>query len=265
MLLLGGGVSAPAQTTSGSIYGTVTDAQGGVVPGIRVVAVNLETKQSNAVQTNASGDYIFQVLQPGSYTVKAQGNGFQTSIQTGLALSANQNIHANFTLALGSVDQVVTVTGSTVLVDTRESQLGTTIDRQRIQELPLASRNAYDLVQLVPGVTNYAVGSQIGDNSGTRFSVNGNRVNFNAYYLDGAYDTSMFHGGGNVIPNPDALEEFRLLTSNFDAEFGRYPGGVVNIITRSGANAIHGVVYDYLRNNILNAKPYFQTSVPRLV
>ena len=159
----------------------------------------------------------------------------------------------------------VTVEASTTLVDTRESQLGETIDQHRIQDLPLVGRSAYDLVQTVAGVTNYSPSAQIGDNVGTQFSVNGLRTNFNSYYLDGSYDNEFFRGGGNIIPNPDALQELRLLTTNFDAEFGRFPGGVVNVITRSGSNEFHGLAYDYLRNTILNARNYFISGVSPLV
>ena len=132
-----------------------------------------------------------------------------------------------------------------------------TIDQQRIVDLPLAGRNTYDLVQLVPGITQYAASSQIGDNSGTQFSTNGLRTNFNSFYLDGSYDTSFFRGGGNIVPNPDALQEFRILTSNFDSEFGRYPGAVVNVITRTGANKYHGTLFEFLRNNVVQREELF--------
>lgn len=162
-----------------------------------------------------------------------------------------------FVLKTGTVNSEVTVDASTSLIDTRESQIAETIDQRRIVDLPLTGRNAYDLVQLIPGVTNYSAGAQIGDNSGTTFSTNGTRPNFNSFYLDGAYNTSFFRGGGNIVPAPDALSQFRIITSNFDAEFGRYPGAVVNTITRSGNNIWHGVAYDYLRNRIFNARNYF--------
>jgi hypothetical protein len=142
--------------------------------------------------------------------------------------------------------------------------LGITVDQQRIRDLPTNGRNAYDLVQLVPGVTNYTTPIVTGNENGTTFSVNGNRPNQNSYYLDGAVDTNVFGSGGNLLPNPDALQEFRVLTSNFDAEYGRSPGGVVNAITLSGTNRFHGLAYDYLRNNVLNARNYFNTSVTPL-
>ncbi len=249
-----------AQTTTGSIYGTITDSTGAVIPNASVVVTNVDTRESHMTQSNISGNYTFPVLDPGNYNVSAKIAGFQSVMQSGIVLSANQNVHVMFTMQTGSISQSVTVRAGTTMVDTRESQLGQTVDQRHIQDLPLNGRNAYDLVQLVPGVTNYAAGATIGDNIGTTFSTNGQRVQFNSYYLDGAYDTSMERGGGNLIPNPDALQEFRLLTSNFDAEFGRYPGGVVNIITQSGTNSFHGLLYEYLRNDALNAKNAFSTS-----
>ena len=107
-------------------------------------------------------------------------------------------------------------------------------------------------MQLVPGVTHYSAAATIGDQNGTQFSDNGIRSNYDTFYLDGGFDTEIFRNGGNLIPNPDALQEFRILTGNFDAEFGRDPGGVVNMITRSGTNQYHGLAYDYLRNNVPN-------------
>lgn len=210
--------------------------------------------------TNSSGGYVFAVVNPGSYRVTAKMSGFGTMSQTGIIVAANQNVNASFTMKPGAVSGEVTVEGGTVLVDTRESQLAETVDQKRIVDLPLAGRNAYDLVTLVPGITNYAASAQIGDTSGTEFSTNGVRPNFNSFYLDGAYNTSFYRGGGNIVPAPDALAEFRVITSNFDAEFGRYPGAVVNTITRSGSNTFHGVAYDYLRNDALNATNYFNNS-----
>ncbi len=257
--------SAHGQTVTGSIYGTISDTSGAIIPETNVTITNTDTGQSLSTLSNASGAFVFPVLDPGNYKISASVVGFQSVTQRDLRLSANQNVNASFTLHAGSVETDVTVDAGTTLVDTRESQLGETIDQRRIQDLPLVGRSAYDLVQTVTGVTNYTPSAQIGDNVGTQFSVNGLRSNLNSYYLDGSYDNVFARGGGNLMPNPDALQEFRLLTTNFDAEFGRYPGGVVNVITRSGTNQFHGVAYDYLRNTILNAHNYFTSGVSPLV
>ncbi len=253
-----------SQTTTGSIYGTVTDTSGAVIPSAIVTVTNVQTEESGTAPSNGSGNYIFPALVPGSYTISAQVAGFQTMTQKEVHLSANQNVQVSFSLKVGSTNQSVTVTAATTFVDTRESQLGETVDEKQIQDLPLNGRNAYSLVALVPGVTKFSAEPAIGDNNGNEFSSDGIRSGYNSTYLDGAYDAGLYRNGGDLTPNPDSLEEFRLLTSNFDAEFGRLPGGVVNIITRSGTNDYHGLMYDYLRNNVLNAQSYFLTGVTPL-
>jgi hypothetical protein len=258
------GLSAYAQTTTGSIYGIIADSSGATIPNNPVVAKEVATGHSTTVQANDAGEYVFPALNPGNYSVSVKATGFKPVTQEGIILSSNQNVHANFTMIVGSVDQAITVSAGTTLVDTRESQLAETIDQQRIQELPLNGRDAYDLVTLIPGVTNYTADSVIGTRAGTSFSVNGLPAGASSYYLDGTSDTTFFSNGGSLLPNPDALQEFRVLTSNFDAEFGRSPGGVVNAITRSGTSTYHGTAYEYLRNNIFNAKNYFLTSVTPL-
>ncbi|HEU5232778.1 MAG TPA: TonB-dependent receptor [Terriglobales bacterium] len=255
---------AIGQATTGSIYGTVTDPSGAVLAHATVSARNLQTGVIKTVESTDSGDYTFTVLDPGDYEVSITMTGFKSQTQRGVRLDANQSVHVNFALQLGSAEQQVTVEAGTTLVDTRESQIGTTVDEKRIQDLPLNGRNAYDLVQIVPGVTNYQPDVATGSRQGAQLSVNAIPTNNTGFYLDGSYDANLWRFGGNLLPNPDALQEFRILTSNFDAEFGRSPGGVVNVITRSGTNSFHGVAYDYLRNDVLNAKNYFDTSVTPL-
>ena len=250
------------QGTSGSIYGTVTDASGAVVPGVAVTATNVHISASWSTKTDAEGNYSILVLDPGDYNVGAQQTGYLSQTQANIRLDANQNVHVNFTLQVGSFEQNETVEASTALVDTRDSQIGDVVDQERIQDLPLNGRNAYDLVQTLPGVTNYIPDAATGSRAGTQLTING-IVHDTAFYLDGTYDTDL-QFGGNQLPNPDALQEFRVLTSNFDAEYGRLPGGVINTITRSGTSQYHGLAYEYLRNNVFNAKNWFLTSVTPL-
>jgi hypothetical protein len=165
--------SAHGQTVTGSIYGTISDTSGAIIPETNVTITNTDTGQSLSTLSNASGAFVFPVLDPGNYKISASVVGFQSVTQRDLRLSANQNVNASFTLHAGSVETDVTVDAGTTLVDTRESQLGETIDQRRIQDLPLVGRSAYDLVQTVTGVTNYTPSAQIGDNVGTQFSVNG--------------------------------------------------------------------------------------------
>ncbi len=265
-VLLAGSMTMPgrAQTTTGSIYGTVTDQGGNLVPNAAVTITEVQTGITHTVQTNGSGNYVFPSVAAGDYKVATAATGFGTQTQSGLHVDANQNANASFVLAVGSQSQNVTVTSGVTLVDTRESQLGETVDQTRIEDLPPNGRDVSSLVQLIPGITAYGAQNPGGNQYGTTFSVNGSRTNEDSFYLDGAFDTSLFITGGNLLPNPDALQEFRLLTNNFDAEFGRFPGGVVNVLTRSGTNSFHGTVYDYLRNNDLNLKNYFNTTITPL-
>lgn len=256
---------ALAQTTTGSIYGTVTDSGGAIIPNAAITVTNISTNEVHTSTSNGSGTYVFPLLNPGEYKVSSSDSGFKTIVQSDVRLAANQNINVSFVMIPGATHTTVTVQADTTLVDTRESTVSTTIDQRRIEDLPLVGRSAYDLVALVPGIVNYHASAQIGDVNGTQFSSNGLPGDYNTFYLDGSFDTEFFRGGGGIIPNPDALAEFSILTSNQDAEFGRDPGAVVNTITRSGSNQYHGVAYDFLRNTDLNAKNYFANSVTQLV
>lgn len=258
-------VHALGQTTTGTISGTITDQTGGVIPNAKITVTSTQTGISQTVQSNGSGNYIFSALSVGDYTLAAEAPGFGVTNEKGLHLDASQDLTADVQLKPGSQTESIDVTSAAALVELRESQLTTTVERKQISDLPLNGRAAISLVQLVPGVTTFAPSATIGDSAGNKFSLNGNRTNENSYYLDGAFDTSFMSQGGNIIPNPDALQEFRVLTNNFDAEYGRYPGGVVNVITRSGTNQFHALAYEYLRNSALNLKNYFATRVTPLV
>ncbi len=245
-----------AQSTTGTIFGSVLDPTGASIPAAKVTLTEVHTNVSQTATTDSKGDYTYAIVNPGDYSVTATATGFKTVTQTNITLSANQNIRVPFSLAAGNVTETVEVEAGVTLVDTREAQLGETIDQSKIEDLPTPSRDAYSLVTTVPGVTNYVADSPIGTRVGASFSVNGLSKDQTSYYLDGSYDNTG-NNGGNKIPNPDALSEFRVLTSNFDAEFGRTPAAVINVITRSGTDHFHGAAYDYLRNNILNARNYF--------
>ena len=266
VIALGVGLASyiTSQTTTGSIYGTVTDQTGYVITNAVVTVTNVKTGIAKTTQCNESGNYLVPTLPTGDYAVSVQGTGFAGEKRSGIHLDVNQSVNASFQLHAGAETQSVTVTTASVLVETRESQLSTTVDQAKIEDLPLNGRAAYSLVQTVPGVTTYSPQSIVGNFNGTKFSVNGTRTNENSYYLDGGFDTAFFNQGGFLLPNPDALQEFRLLTNSFDAEFGRFPGAVVNAITRSGSNRFHGSAYDYLRNSALNLKNYFNTFVTPL-
>ena len=246
-----------AQSTTGSIYGIVADPTGAAIPGATVVVKNVQTGLVLTQTTNSTGEYTFTTVNPGDYTVTATAASFKSTTQTGIALASNQNVHVTFALVAGGASETVQVEAGLTLVDTRESQIGVTIDQARVQDLPTLNRNPYDLVLLTPGVTTYTADQQTGSRDGSKFVVNGLPSDMVSTYLDGAYDNAYKQGGGDKIPNPDAIQEFRILTSNFDAEFGRSPGAAVNVITRGGTSKFHGSAYDYVRNDRLRSQPYF--------
>jgi hypothetical protein len=254
-----------AQSTTGTIYGTVADPTGASIPGCKVTARNVATGVSQSTVTNGSGAYTFQTVDPGDYEVSSTATGFKTQTQKDVRVAANDNVHVAFALTLGNTTETVEVVAGTTMVDTREAQIATTIGQRELQQLPSLNRDVYSLVATVPGVTNYSAAPLTGDLDGTSFSVNGLPANMVSFYLDGAFNNVYKDGSaGNAVPNPDALEEFHLITSNFDAEFGRTPAAVVNVITRSGTRNFHGEAYDYIRNDMFNAKNYFLTSVTPL-
>ncbi len=252
-----------SQTPTGSISGTVSDTSGAQVPGATVRIVNDNTHETHRISTGASGSYVFPIVPAGQYTLEAEASGFKLEKRTGLTLDVNQNARADFTLQLGSSQEIVEVKSDAPLVDTMDVQVGQTVDQQRIQNLPLNGRNVYDLIGLMPGAVNVTTGVT-GSNDTNNMSVNGNNVRSNNFYLDGGQNSSQFRNGGNMSPNPDAVAEFHLITSNFDAEYGRQPGSVLNVVTRSGSNAYHGSVFEFLRNDTVNARNFFQTTTTPL-
>jgi hypothetical protein len=225
--------SLPGQTPSGTVSGSVADSSRARVAGAMVRLTNVHTRESHTATTNASGDFLFPAVPNGEYSLEAHAAGFKREQRAGIRLDVNQNARVDFSLQVGQLNEVIEVKGDATLVDTREVQLGGTVDTHRVQDLPLNGRNVYDLMALMPGVINVAT-SLTGTNDTNYMNVNGARIRDNNFYLDGAMNNSLFRNGGNMAPNPDAVEEFHLITSNFDAEYGRLPGSVMNVVTRSG-------------------------------
>jgi hypothetical protein len=249
-----------AQTPTGSISGTVADSTGGQVAGATVRLINANTRETKTAATTASGAYIFPIVAAGEYVMEAESAGFKLEKRGGVTINVNQNARIDFVLQVGSVKETVEVTADAALVDTMDVQLGETVDRDRIVDLPLNGRNVYDLIGLMPGAVDVTTAVS-GTNDSNNMSVNGNRVRNNNFYLDGGQNTSQWRNGGNMSPNPDAVAEFHLITSNFDAEYGRQPGSVLNVVTRSGGNAYHGTIFEFLRNDSVNAQNFFHTTV----
>ncbi len=253
-----------SQTTVGSVYGAVTDTTGGSLPGSTVVITDVHTGAKQTTITNNGGEYTFSTVSPSDYTVTTTHVGFKSQTQTGVNVQANSNVHVPVSLEAGGVQETVQVEAGVTLVDTREAQLGDTIDREKVENLPSIDRNPYNLISTVTGVQAYNGDTNIGSRNGTTFSVNGFPASTPSFYLDGAYNNAFRQNGGNKTPSPDALSQLRIITSNFDAEFGRSPGGVVNVITRSGTSHYHGSLYEYLRNDVFDSKNYYDDNVALL-
>ncbi len=251
------------QGVNSTIHGTVEDVSGARIPSASVEAINVLTGESHATNSDAAGDYVFPVLPVGSYRLVAQAAGFKKFLREGLTLTVNQNARVNVRLEVGDAAESIRVVADAPLIDTRQAQLGGLVDARRVDDLPLNGRNVYDLVAILPGVTR-ATTPTVQDNQGNFMNVNGSRSRHSNFMLDGGFNNSLWRNAGNAAPNPDAVQEFRLITSNFNAEFGRSPGAVVNVVTKSGTNKFHGTAFEYLRNNKLTARNFFQPTVDPL-
>jgi hypothetical protein len=253
----------------GSISGSVTDATGALVPAATVSATQVQTGLTTKVISNGSGVYVFPSMPPAEYSVTATAPGFQSFQQTGVVLLANQAETVNIELRLGAANELVTVAANAVQVDTTTGTLSQVIDRQNVNELPLNGRNAASLTTLVAGVI--AAPSDGTDKGNTKtfpeavpISANGSRSDQTNYLLDGGNNVDEYTMANGPFPFPDALQEFSVQTSNYSAEYGQSAGAVVNIVTKSGGNAYHGDLFEYLRNGAFNARNYFATSVDPL-
>jgi len=252
-----------AQSTGGRIRGTVTDSSGAAIAGAKVALINEATNALREAQTSATGEYLFLEVPVGSYEVDVTATGFKKYQRKGIVLVLNEIASVDISLQVGGSTETVEVTGAPPVIDTSTTQLGAVMTDQSVRELPLSTRNTYQLLQLQPGVQ-----SQLGadlfygsDNPGV-VSVNGGRGRSNNYMVNGGDGNDIFVNGPAIQPSPDAIEEFRVLTNTFDAEYGRNSGSIVNVVTKGGTNNIHGDAYEFFRNKVLNTKGFFDPYVP---
>jgi Carboxypeptidase regulatory-like domain len=250
-----------SQGANGRIVGRLADPTGAVLAHASVTLTNEATAISRTSQTNDSGDYSFVDVAPGKYTLQFELTGFKKNVQKGVTVDVNQVVTLNSTLQIGASQETVEVTSEAPQVDTTSTQLGAVINDRSVNELPLNSRDTYQFLQLQPGVQ-----AQLGNGNGSLFygsqdtgavSVNGGRTRANNFSVNGGDANDQFVNLPTVQPTPDSVEEFRVITNTFDAEYGRNSGSVVNVITKSGTNSVHGDLYEYFRNTVLDAKNYF--------
>lgn len=265
VLLLGIGLAvlatpaiARAQTSTGKIVGVVQDSSGGVLPGVSIVVKNLGTGTSRDTVTDDRGQFDVPSLAPGRYQVDAELQGFRKYSQGPVTVQVNQETRVNPTLSVGAVGETINVVAEGILVQTTTSMVGKVVDEKQILELPLSGRNFADLGLLTPGVTTRGQGTS----AGTSFYVHGQRNDANNFLLDGVSDNSLEGNALQARPNVDAVQEFKIQTSNFSAEFGRNTGSVVNVVTKSGTNALTGSGWEFLRSDKFQATNFFATTSP---
>src|SRR6266851_4509073 len=246
-----------AQSTGGRILGRVADPSTAVLANAKVALVNEATGVSQETQTNGSGDYGFPQVSVGTYRLEVDLSGFKKSVQRGVVVDLNQVITLNVILQIGETKETVEVTSEAPLVDTTSTQLGAVMDQRQVSTLPLNARDTYQLLQLQPGVQGVG-GSDLfyGSNQAGAVSVNGGRGRSNNFNVNGGDGNDLFVNSPAIQPTPDSIAEFRVLSNTFDAEYGRNSGAVINVVTKSGTDNWHGSVYEFLRNQSLNAKGY---------
>jgi len=279
LMLLIVAVGVQAQSTNAEITGQVNDPTKAVVPGASVTAVNNLTNVKHAVTTNQSGIYVITNLPPGEYRVEIEKKGFRSIVKPEIVLHVQDRIELNFEMAVGATSETVTVEGGAPLVNTESASVGTVIDRQFVENMPLNGRTFQSLISLTPGV-------MLARGAGTQggFSVDGQRTDANTFIVDGvnANVGANLAGGGNLsasgnfatltaagttqsIASIDALQEFKVQTSTYSAEYGTRPGGQIVVVTRSGTNQYHGSGFEFVRNTVFDANDWFanRANVPR--
>ncbi|HEY7784267.1 MAG TPA: TonB-dependent receptor [Pyrinomonadaceae bacterium] len=248
---------ANAQTHRASIRGAVTDPNGATVPGAEIRLTNEETGQTRVVTTSENGEYAISALEPGLYQLKVSASGF-AAYGTNFTLKVNQELRFDALLSVGAVTtdpNLITSEVSDLKKDS--SALSTVIENRQVENLPLDGRNFYELTLLVPGAVPAAPGSAGSVRGDFAFSVNGAREDANNFLLDGVYNVDPKLNSFAVKPSVDAIREFEIATSSYDASFGRNPGGQVNVVTKSGSNEFHGSLYWFHRNAALDARNFF--------
>jgi hypothetical protein len=258
-LLLSSALPALAQNSQGTILGHVQDATGAALPGISITLTNVNTNVSDHFTTNSTGDYVFVNVIPGTYKVTAEGAGFKTEVSGNLILEVDQTLRQNFSLEVGQVKETVTITADAQMVQTDNTTTGDVLDQKTIEELPSSGRDFNNLLGLVAGAGNVSGGSQLywanhGLNSSfTEVSLNGARPESISYMIDGVADTDNFFTTASGVPSEASIQEFKVQTGLYSAEYGQ-GSGQINVAIKSGTNQWHGSAYDYLQNDMFSPK-----------
>src|SRR5205085_3830226 len=257
------------QVTTATIVGTVTDPGGAVVPGAQVTARNADTGLTRTVSSNDEGSYRIEFLPVGKYSVEVALAGFKKALVSDIVLQVNDTARVDISLTVGQVSETVTIAESaSPAINTSTAEIGRTIQSAEITALPLVERNVYTLLDLTPGVQSNNNGVATASTGTSTFilgypeqrtlingGTDGGTGSVN-YYLDGGTNMTNLRNTGNILPNPDAIQEFRVQTNSYNAEYGRFASGIINVLTKSGTNKFHGSLFEFLRNDIFNANDW---------
>ncbi|MBL8230081.1 MAG: TonB-dependent receptor [Bryobacterales bacterium] len=253
----------PAQTALGTITGTITDQQGAGVPNVKVVATNAGTTLTYTGTSSADGTYVIPQLPIGGYALNATAPGFKTFQQRGLNIEVSQRLRVDIRLEVGAVSESINVTAEVSRVQTEDSSLGAVVEQKRIEELPLNGRHVFNLVKIVAGVqprfNNTDGFAEISNQAFSQIRINGGPAYGNQFFLDGSVNSAPVHNEIAVVPMTDVVQEFRVETNALKAEYGQTSGGVINVVTKSGTNEMHGSLYEFFRNDALDARNAFST------
>jgi Carboxypeptidase regulatory-like domain len=253
-----------AQVATGTILGNVKDNSGAPAPAAQVTATNLNTQVSRTTTTDREGQYSLPLLPVGNYKIEVTLAGFKNFVQTGILLEVGRNARIDATIQPGDIQEVVAVVADASLVETNSTSLSRTVGQNEVLNLPLVNRDIYSLLTITGGVTSNDASNSLGGPEQLT-TINGSQraqVGTVAFQLDGGNNTAGLRGTGNPAPNPEAVQEFRVITNSYGAEYGRYPAGVVDVVTKSGSNTIHGAAFEFFRNESLNAKRWTAPGTP---
>ena len=258
-----------AQITTATIVGTISDPGGGHVPSAKVTTRNVDTGLTRAVVSGEDGTYRIEYLPVGKYSIEIMAaSGFKKAFRNDIVLQVNDTARVDFTLEVGQVNETVTITDETPQINTSTAELGRTVQSKEIENLPLVERNVYALLDLTPGVqsnnTGVATASPTTSNLSLGFPEQRTLINGGTdggtgsvnYFLDGGTNMTNLRNTGNVAPNPEAIQEFKVSTNSYNAEYGRFASGIINLITKSGTNKFRGSLYEFVRNTSFNANDY---------
>ena len=254
--------NSPAQEATGRLTGTVSDPSGAVIAGAQVTVTNVATQISRKATTGRDGSYQVLSIPIGKYTVSAQHEGFRTVVSEPQTLLINQALRIDIRMEVGATNQTVEVGAEVAPVETVNSTLGQSVTGRVLTNMPLNGRDTLDLALLQPGVTE-----SNDDNAGAgNYSIAGGRSDSVTFLLDGGLNNDLLDNSNLLDPNPDSIAEFRLLTSNYTAEYGRNAGGIISVVVKSGTNQLHGSAFEFFRNRVLDANDFFniQQGIPRL-